>query len=82
MIRYRVAVQPEHRSRLAHLPPSVKQKLHASLRLLEVDPWAGKPLERELTGYALKRLRELGGINAGAMTSQRTRAVVICRCSA
>ncbi len=51
MIRYRVVIQPEHRTRLARLPPSVKQKLRASLRLLEVDPWAGKPLEQELAGY-------------------------------
>ena len=51
MIRYRVIVSPEHRDLISRLPPSVKKKLHASLRLLEIDPAAGKPLERELTGY-------------------------------
>ena len=51
MIRYRVSVPPELRGVLTHLPPNVKQKLHASLRLLESDPLAGKSLERELTGY-------------------------------
>ena len=51
MIRYRVAVPPKLRNQFVHLAPSVKQKLHASLRLLETDPLEGKPLERELTGY-------------------------------
>lgn len=51
MIRYRVAIQPEHRERFAHMPPNIKQKLHAGLRLLETDPLAGKPLEQELAGY-------------------------------
>ncbi len=51
MIRYQVAIQPEHRERLAHLPPNIKQKLRAGLRLLETDPLTGKSLEQELTGY-------------------------------
>ena len=36
---------------IPHLPPDVKRKAHASLRLLEEDPLAGKLLEGELTGY-------------------------------
>ena len=51
MIRYRVIIPLELQSHLAHLPPAVKQKVHASLRLLETNPWAGKPLGQELTGY-------------------------------
>lgn len=51
MVRYRVVVPPELRGFLARLPPTVKRKVHASLRLLEQDPHAGKPLERELAGY-------------------------------
>ena len=51
MIRYRVLGPPEFGSLFARLPPSIRQKLHAGLRLLEIDPLAGKPLERELTGY-------------------------------
>ena len=51
MIRYRVIVPPELREFCAHLSPTIKQKLHASLRLLETDPHAGKLLARELTGY-------------------------------
>ncbi len=51
MIRYRVIVPPDLRHRLAHLPPNVKRRVHASLRLLETNPRAGKPLEQELTGY-------------------------------
>ena len=51
MIRYRVTLPPELRDLILHLPPAIKQKLHASLRLLETDPLVGKPLERELTGY-------------------------------
>ena len=51
MIRYRVIVPSELRDLLVHLSPTIKQKLHASLRLLETDPLAGKSLERELSGY-------------------------------
>jgi len=51
VIRYRVIVPSELRDFLVHLSPSIKRKVHASLRLLEQDPRAGKPLERELAGY-------------------------------
>ena len=51
MIRYRVVVAAELREFCSRLSPTIKQKLHASLRLLETDPHAGKPLARELTGY-------------------------------
>lgn len=50
MIRYRAIVPPELRTLLVHLPPTIKQKVQAGLRLLETDPFAGKPLERELAG--------------------------------
>ena len=51
MIRYRIVLLPELQNSCSRLPPSVKQKVRASLRLLEIDPLAGKPLERELLGY-------------------------------
>ena len=51
MIRYRVIVPPGLKDRAGHLPPTVKQKVRASLRLLEIEPMVGKLLERELAGY-------------------------------
>ena len=51
MIRHRVVIPPEFHDLVSHLPPNVKQKVRASLRLLEQDPLAGKLLERELSGY-------------------------------
>lgn len=51
MIRYRVVLPSELQVACSRLAPSVKQKVRASLRLLEQDPLAGKPLERELNGY-------------------------------
>ena len=57
MIRYRVAIPPELRGLLAHLPPTIKRKLHASLRLLETEPLAGKPLIDELAGYRSYAIR-------------------------
>ena len=51
MIRYRIVVPPELREILAHFHPSIKQKVHATFRVLESNPRAGKPLERELKGY-------------------------------
>ena len=51
MIRYRVVGSAELQGFLSHFPPSVKRKVHASLRFIEENPLAGKPLERELTGY-------------------------------
>ena len=41
----------EMRESLSRLAPSVKRKVRSSLRFLEEDPLAGKPLERELAGY-------------------------------
>ena len=51
MIRYRVILLPEPRAAFSHLPPDIKRKVHASLRLLESEPLAGKSLEREFIGY-------------------------------
>ena len=51
MIRYRVVGFPELQTRISHLPPNIKQKVRANLRLLESEPLAGKSLERELIGY-------------------------------
>ena len=51
MIRYRVILLPEPRAAFSHLPPDIKRKVHASFRLLESEPLAGKSLERELMGY-------------------------------
>lgn len=56
MIRYRVRIPPELRGLVTHIPPTIKRKLHASLRLLETDPLVGKPLERELAGYRSCRI--------------------------
>ena len=51
MIRYRVRLLPELQDTVAHLAPVVKQRLRTCLRLLETDPLAGKPLNRELEGF-------------------------------
>lgn len=51
MIRYRVVLLPEVQAACSRLAPSVKRRVRASLRLLESEPLAGKPLERELIGY-------------------------------
>ena len=51
MIRHRVVFPQELKVSCSHLAPSVKQKIRASLRLLERDPLTGKSLERELAGY-------------------------------
>ena len=51
MIRYRVILLPEVQAACSRLPPDVKRRVRASLRLLELEPLAGKSLERELMGY-------------------------------
>lgn len=50
MIRYRVILPEDARERIKHIPPQLKQKIRAALDLLEREPRAGKPLERELVG--------------------------------
>ncbi len=51
MIRYRIVLLPEVRAVCSCLPPRVKRRVRAGLRLLESEPLAGKALERELIGY-------------------------------
>lgn len=51
MIRYRVVLSQKLRDSYAHLSPSVKHKIRASLRFLEQEPLAGKTLERELADF-------------------------------
>ena len=50
MIRYRVCLPDDVKGQIAHLPPALKRRVRASLGFLELDPRAGKPLVRELTG--------------------------------
>lgn len=49
---------PSHvAEKLAHFPPAVKQDVKQALRVLSLDPYAGAPLQRELTGLWKYRAR-------------------------
>ena len=61
---------PEARTRLRFLPPEIKRGIKQVLEDLSKDPYCGRPLQRELTGFwslrfkgfrIIYRLMEAGG---------------------
>lgn len=44
--------------RIRHIHPAIKQELRLAIDALREDPWAGKVLQKELTGYRALRIRQ------------------------
>ncbi len=55
--RWVVRIPPDLASLIASLPPERKRRLRATLRYIEKDPMAGKPLQRELAEYRSYRAK-------------------------
>ena len=54
---YRLIYSRTCQARIAKLPPRIKSVVRSRLDLLRSSPWAGKGLERELSGYRSLRAR-------------------------
>ena len=54
---WQLRIAPAAAETIAHLPPAVKQDVKQALRILNSDPHAGEPLERELKGLWKYRTR-------------------------
>lgn len=54
---YRMIYSRTCQARIAGLHPRIKSVVRSRLDLLKVSPWAGKSLERELSGYRSLRAR-------------------------
>ncbi len=54
--KYVLRYTPEAKNKIAHLPPPLKQTLRTSLEQLQLNPWLGKPLQRDLTGFRSLRV--------------------------
>lgn len=51
MRRYSIAYTERARTSIRHLPPLVKPAIKRLIEKLAEDPFAGKPLKAELTGF-------------------------------
>lgn len=51
MKKYRLAYTETARDGIRHLPPIVKRAIKALVEKLSEDPYAGKALKEELSGY-------------------------------
>ncbi|HBF12660.1 MAG TPA: hypothetical protein DDW49_04600 [Deltaproteobacteria bacterium] len=45
------------KTRLARLHPQLRREIRSSLDELKENPWVGKPLQRELTGFFSLKIR-------------------------
>jgi len=53
---YRVDIPPEVAQHIGGLHPQLKRQVRAALSIIVADPWAGKPLIRELAGLSSFRV--------------------------
>jgi mRNA interferase RelE/StbE len=56
MTPYRVRYTPTAAQSIRHLHPSIKQAIREAIRSLSSDPFQGRPLTFELTGFRSLRI--------------------------
>lgn len=58
MKNYPLFFTQEAKARIRHLHPIVKREIRLALEELKQNPWEGKILQRELTGFLSLRLKQ------------------------
>ncbi len=55
---YTLSFAQEAKIRIRHLHPTVKKEIRLALEELKQNPWEGKILQRELTGFLSLRVKQ------------------------